>query len=198
MCQTCCSQNISFDTQQLTRKTLFIFNPNKHKAFCHTSRKKWCILQKQALRHFCHTELASFAGCLSTGVPLRATAASDHQKHGFFLKDHCVKCSSQISGWSTNTSMLHYTNTTLPAHESEQSPRSELWKYSMNSGGNWPELSSYKHKYISNHCSMPGKDNRGSDREKDCHLNNGMLNKASTPLNKMLLSSKAQQSIQCW
>lgn len=115
-----------------------------------------------------------------------------------FLKDHCVKCSSQISGWSTNTSMLHYTNTTLPAYESEQCPRRELWKYSMNSGGNWPELSSYKHKYISNHCSMPEKDNRGSDREKDCHLNNGMLNKASTPLNKMLLSSKAQQSIQCW
>lgn len=65
-------------------------------------------------------------------------------------------------------------------HTKVNSAGSELRKYSTNLGGSWPKLPSYKpKKYISNHCNMLGKDNRGSDREEDCHLHNGMLNEAS-------------------
>lgn len=83
-------------------------------------------------------------------------------------------------------------------HTKVNSAGSELRKYSTNLGGGWPKLPSYKaKKYISNHCNMLGKDNRGSDREKDCHLNNGMLNEASPSLKKILLSGKNQPFVQC-
>lgn len=52
-------------------------------------------------------------------------------------------------------------------------------------------------KYISNHCTMLGKDNRSSDRAKDCHLNNGMLDKVSLSLKKRLLSGTNRHAIIC-
>lgn len=120
----CCLQNTSFDKQQSTWTTLFSFEPNNHKAFRPASLKMWCIIHKQALRHFCRTvnrlrwTLVTLDRTMSTEVLLRATAASNRQKRFFFLTS--ATCAApNISGWSTNTSMLCYANASLPTHKKE-------------------------------------------------------------------------------
>lgn len=89
--------------------------------------------------------------------------------------------------------MLCYANASLPTRKREWcSERTMTVQRDLQRRLTRDYHSTYlRKKYIRNHRNMLGGDNRGSDRAKDCHLNNGMPDKAS-------LSRSLKENVTQW